>query len=74
VRSAAPLDLDPVAGCVPLGGASGAPVVNERGELLGVFVSVSQATSGGHVRQSYQAARVDALDRSGAAPRPDALP
>jgi S1-C subfamily serine protease len=68
VHSESPLDLDPVAGCVPLGGASGAPVVNERGELLGVFVSVSQATSGGRVRHSYQAARVDAVG-AGPAPR-----
>jgi len=34
----APITLQPTAGAVPLGGLSGAPVVNERGEVVALFV------------------------------------
>lgn len=61
VQGLGPIDLSPVAGCVPLGGASGAPVVNEEGRLLGVFVSVSQSSQSEGVVHSYQVARVDAV-------------
>jgi hypothetical protein len=68
IRRVAPLDLEPVAGCIPLGGASGAPVIDEHGGLLGVFVSVSQEHQGGSTHFSYQAARLDAVERALGAP------
>lgn len=61
VNAQGPVDLEPVAGCIPLGGASGAPVVDEQGRLLGVFVSVSQAQKAGSLEHRYQVARAEVL-------------
>jgi hypothetical protein len=40
VTRVAPLQLRPLAGAIPLGGASGGAIVNRRGELIGLFNSV----------------------------------
>jgi hypothetical protein len=40
VTQTAPLQLRPVAGSIPLGGASGGAIVNRRGEVIGLFNAV----------------------------------
>lgn len=40
VTAPAPLQLRPLAGAIPLGGASGSAIVNRRGEVIGLFNAV----------------------------------
>jgi S1-C subfamily serine protease len=37
VSDTSPLTLEPIAGSLPLGGASGGAIVNRQGELIGVL-------------------------------------
>ena len=46
VVDTAPLRLRPLAGAIPLGGASGGAIVNRRGELIGLFNAVVTAFEG----------------------------
>lgn len=43
VVQASPLHLRPIAGSIPLGGASGGAIVNRRGELIGLLNAVSNS-------------------------------
>ncbi|MEM7248491.1 MAG: serine protease [Acidobacteriota bacterium] len=55
VSSVSPLSLEPVAGSLPLGGASGAPVFNMKGQLLGLFVGMSETRSEGVILRECMA-------------------
>lgn len=61
VSAANAMELTPVAGAVPVAGASGAPLFNERGELVGIFVAVGRLAYPDGLRYSYEAAPIDAV-------------
>lgn len=61
IASARPLVLEPLAGSVPTPGMSGAPVFDERGRLVGVFVAIEQRSGNGEVSHRYRAASIAVL-------------
>ncbi len=61
VTEQSPLVMKPEAGCIPIGGLSGGPVFNGRGEAFAIFVSVSRSTRTGALVHSYQAVAIDAV-------------
>lgn len=58
VQTARPLKLLPRAGAIPTSGMSGAPVFDERGRLVGIFVSVGKRLQGRSTEFEYNAAVV----------------
>lgn len=61
VTQTAPLQLRPLAGAMPLGGASGGAIVNRRGELIGLFNAVVANFEGDGVTHWLQGASTAAL-------------
>lgn len=57
----APLRLTPVAGAVPVGGMSGAPVLDLAGRLVGLFVSVTTTARGSGAEFHFNAVPVAPL-------------
>jgi hypothetical protein len=53
VLDAEAMTLDPIAGFPPVGGMSGGPVLNSRGQVIGVQVSVSKTTDNATGRTLY---------------------
>jgi len=53
VLDAKAMTLDPIAGFPPVGGMSGGPVLNSRGQVIGVQVSVSETTDNATGRTLY---------------------
>jgi S1-C subfamily serine protease len=53
VLDATAMTLDPIAGFPPVGGMSGGPVLNSRGQVIGVQVSVSKTTDNATGRTLY---------------------
>ena len=53
VLDAKAMTLDPIAGFPPVGGMSGGPVLNSRGQVIGVQVSVSKTTDNATGRTLY---------------------
>ena len=54
------MELEPISGAVPVAGASGAPLFNEQGELVGVFVAVGRLAYPEGLRYAYEAAPIAA--------------
>ena len=61
VAEPSPLVMKPETGCIPLGGLSGGPVFNGKGEVFAIFVSVSKSTRTGAVLHTYQAVAIDTV-------------
>ena len=53
ILDAETMTLDPIAGFPPVGGMSGGPVLNSRGQVIGVQVSVSKTTDNATGRTLY---------------------
>ncbi len=62
VLDAQAMTLDPIAGFPPTGGMSGGPVLNSRGQVIGVQVSVSKTTDNATGRTLYY--RINAVPAS----------
>ncbi len=66
VLDAEAITLDPIAGFPPVGGMSGGPILNSRGQVIGVQVSVSKTTDNATARTLYyriNAAPASAVER-----------
>lgn len=61
VVQVSPLELRPLAGAVPLGGASGGAIVNRRGELIGLFNAVRHSLQANGVTYWLLGAESDAI-------------
>jgi hypothetical protein len=59
VSDAHEVDVLPLVGCVPEGGMSGGPVVDDAGRLIAVLSSVSHTHSNADVRILVEAAPLD---------------